>query len=128
MVDSTQLPNVDINAIATDLNNKIDRDGVNITNSFLNQLMPDYTTKVEISTSGYTCSYPCYCSIRSKHSDDNNDRQVYVNNVYIGNIRDQIYGTGNNADVNMCFHCATGDVITWDGEAFLYVFKLRGAE
>lgn len=29
MVDSTNLPGVDINAIATDLNNKMDRDGVN---------------------------------------------------------------------------------------------------
>ena len=29
MVDSTNLPEVDINAIATDLNNKMDRDGVN---------------------------------------------------------------------------------------------------
>lgn len=29
MVDSTKLPEVDINAIATDLNNKMDRDGVN---------------------------------------------------------------------------------------------------
>lgn len=31
MVDSTNLPNVDINAIATDLNNKADRDLVNTT-------------------------------------------------------------------------------------------------
>ena len=29
MVDSTNLPEVDINAIATDLNNKMDKDGVN---------------------------------------------------------------------------------------------------
>lgn len=29
MLDSTNLPEVDINAIATDLNNKMDRDGVN---------------------------------------------------------------------------------------------------
>lgn len=29
MVDSTNLPNVDINRIATDLNGKMDRDGVN---------------------------------------------------------------------------------------------------
>ena len=28
MVDSTNLPEVDINQIATDLNNKMDRDGV----------------------------------------------------------------------------------------------------
>ena len=33
MVDSTNLPEVDINAIATDLNNKADRDLVNITSS-----------------------------------------------------------------------------------------------
>lgn len=31
MVDSTKLPNVDINAIATDLNNKADRDLANST-------------------------------------------------------------------------------------------------
>ena len=31
MVDSTNLPEVDINQIATDLNNKMDRDGVNAT-------------------------------------------------------------------------------------------------
>lgn len=29
MVDSTNLPEVDINAIATDLNNKVDKDGTN---------------------------------------------------------------------------------------------------
>ena len=29
MVDSTNLPDVDINQIATDLNGKMDRDGVN---------------------------------------------------------------------------------------------------
>lgn len=33
MVDSTNLPEVDINQIATDLNNKMDRDGVNSTAS-----------------------------------------------------------------------------------------------
>ena len=31
MVDSTNLPEIDINAIATDLNNKMDRDGANAT-------------------------------------------------------------------------------------------------
>lgn len=33
MVDSTNLPEVDINQIATDLNNKMDKDGVNATAS-----------------------------------------------------------------------------------------------
>lgn len=33
MVDSTNLPDVDINQIATDLNGKMDRDGVNATAS-----------------------------------------------------------------------------------------------
>lgn len=33
MVDSTNLPNIDINAIATDLNNKADRDLLNLSTS-----------------------------------------------------------------------------------------------
>lgn len=58
MVDSTNLPEIDINAIATDLNNKMDRDGSNVetlSQSFMNMFMPDYS-RLEKVSSPYTAS------------------------------------------------------------------------
>lgn len=56
MGDSTNLPEVDINAIATDLNNKMDRDGSNVetlSQSFINNLftslLPDYDNGTSIT-------------------------------------------------------------------------------
>lgn len=49
MVDSTNLPNVDINQIATDLNGKMDRDGVNVeslSNVFFALFCPDWANGI----------------------------------------------------------------------------------
>ena len=59
MVDSTNLPEVDINAIATDLNNKMDRDGSNVealSQSFMNMFMPDYANATSIGQLPFTAS------------------------------------------------------------------------
>lgn len=59
MVDSTNLPEVDINQIATDLNGKMDRDGSNVetlSQSFMNKFMPDYT-RLQTITSPFTAPY-----------------------------------------------------------------------
>lgn len=63
MVDSTNLPAIDINAIATDLNNKADRDLSNfatLSQSFINEItnnmMPDYT-RLQTITSPFTAPY-----------------------------------------------------------------------
>ena len=45
MVDSTKLPEVDINAIATDLNNKADRDLVNLSDSGKNVIDSGWVKK-----------------------------------------------------------------------------------
>ena len=45
MVDSTNLPEVDINAIATDLNNKADRDLVNLSDSGKNVIDSGWVSK-----------------------------------------------------------------------------------
>lgn len=54
MVDSTNLPEVDINAIATDLNNKADRDLVNATVPYvMSRTANSYGGVVEIWSDGY---------------------------------------------------------------------------
>lgn len=53
MVDSTNLPNVDINQIATDLNNKMDRDGVNATCPVVISRERKSDGTVEIWSDGY---------------------------------------------------------------------------
>ena len=54
MVDSTNLPKVDINAIATDLNNKMDRDGVNASCPVvISRTANSYGGVVEIWSDGY---------------------------------------------------------------------------
>lgn len=53
MVDSTNLPNVDINQIATDLNNKMDRDGVNATCPMVISRVRKNDGTVEIWSDGF---------------------------------------------------------------------------
>lgn len=54
MVDSTNLPEIDINQIATDLNNKMDRDGVNAScPTLLSRTSSSYNGVVEIWSDGY---------------------------------------------------------------------------
>lgn len=54
MVDSTKLPEVDINAIATDLNNKADRDLVNITVPYVvSRTANSHGGIIEIWSDGY---------------------------------------------------------------------------
>lgn len=53
MVDSTNLPDVDIDQIATDLNNKMDRDGVNATCPVVVSRTKSGTGYVEIWNDGF---------------------------------------------------------------------------
>lgn len=63
MVDSTNLPEVDINQIATDLNNKMDRDGVNAScPTLLSRTSNSNGGVVEVWSDGYcvqTGHYDC---------------------------------------------------------------------
>lgn len=82
MVDSTNLPNVDINQIATDLNNKMDRDGVNATCPMvISRERDDRThTIVEIWNDGYCVQQGYKEGVNG--SNTVNLPQPYINEFY----------------------------------------------
>lgn len=87
MVDSTKLPEIDINAIATDLNNKVDRDLTNSTVPYVvsrTNYMPTTDSQetgygiVEIWSDGY-----CVQTGRIKNASTIVFKQPYRDNNYI---------------------------------------------
>lgn len=92
----------------------------------INYLMPDYSTKVSTSTSGYTCPYNCLIIAMSKHENRNMDDYLSINGISVAKIRDQIYNTSTNADLTVPLFASKDDVITWSGNATIFVYKLKG--
>lgn len=85
MVDSTNLPNVDINQIATDLNNKLDRDCLNYSDTGYNFMagagMPsDKYIDLTLGASGSTYTAPAngYFYIHGDSYDNSNFHAITV--------------------------------------------------
>ena len=91
-----------------------------------NYLMPDYSTQVSTSTSGYVCPYNCFIVARSTHANRNANDSLSINGVYVAIIRDQVYGTSYSADLTVPLFASKGDVITWTDSATIFVYKLKG--
>ena len=91
-----------------------------------NYLIPDYTTKISTATSGYVCPYNCLIIARSTHANRNADDNLSINGVSVATIRDQIYNTSTSADLTVPLFASKGDVITWTGDATIFVYKLKG--
>ena len=93
MVDSTNLPEVDINQIATDLNNKADRDLVNSTASRDFFSGYDFTVKRESISTGQAYSL-------------NLPKKINPKNYYV-NAYAEVKTAANGFSV--------GDIIPWSG-------------
>ena len=106
MVDSTNLPEVDINQIATDLNGKMDRDGSNVetlSQSFMNMFMPDYANATGIEQLPFTASENGWL-IGYCNAAGTTEASLYVNAREIGR---------EYADyINVQIPLGAGDIVT----------------
>lgn len=99
MVDSTNLPNVDINAIATDLNNKADRDLTNSTAPYVvSRTANSLGGMTEIWSDGYcvqTGLFSLSVTTAQGKSFTVTLPQSYVNNNYYCNISTDVGWSDN---------------------------------
>lgn len=115
MVDSTNLPEVDINAIATDLNNKMDRDGSNVetlSQTFMNMFMPDYANAESISGKSYTASKNGYVNIYTFVISSGGTLRIKINNKTVGSFEQVSHAERLGG---MIFPVKKGDVIALSG-------------
>jgi len=112
MVDSTILPEVDINAIATDLNNKADRDLVNLSDS--GQAIID--NKMNINCSNSTASRDFF----SGYDFTVKQESISTGKAYSLNLPKTInpknYYVNAYAEVKTAENgFSVGDIIPWSG-------------
>lgn len=103
MVDSTNLPEVDINAIATDLNNKLDRDCLNYSDTGYNFMagagMPsDKYINLTLGASGTTYTAPAngYFCIKASNDGATSSYQSNYSTSYGGRGQITSYGYSSN--------------------------------
>lgn len=91
MVDSTNLPNVDINQIATDLNNKMDRDCLNYSDTGYNFMagagMPSDTyVDLTLGTSGSSYTAPANGFVAFSLTSDTNGAEIWLSSISAGGV------------------------------------------
>lgn len=97
MVDSTNLPEVDINAIATDLNNKADRDLVNSTVPYVVSRTANSNNGVtEIWSDGY-CVQTGYVENLTTHYTTINLQNSYKDTSYVILLTSLTYGDSDHS-------------------------------
>ena len=90
MVDSTNLPNVDINQIATDLNNKMDRDCLNYSDTGYNFMagagMPSDTyIDLTLGATGSIYTAPANGFIALSLTSDTNGAEIWLSSISASN-------------------------------------------
>ena len=125
MVDSTNLPNVDINQIATDLNNKMDRDFNNYDSNVIT-LIPDLSQPKNITNGMVLDDY--YFLVGIPNTTDSNNSQFTLSIDGVDAWTCGWSGTGWSRGGAYSNLLIPGQTITINNSSYLGTLKLYKAK